>query len=153
MKRFLILLPVIFLIFSCAREEKKAGADSAAACIDPVNPNGDSELAVLMRQMTAWTDSARLAIQRQNNIPAKPADFNRIITAEKTDKNIGEEPYGGMARHYLTQVENFDAATDENRVELFNSMVRACVGCHENFCGGPVKRINRLFIPEAERLR
>jgi hypothetical protein len=147
MRRVALLFIVLIFVASCSGSDSGKKSDSAAACeTSPVNPNGDVELAVLMRQMAAWTDSTRSAILNNKPVPARPANFDRILTAEKTDKNIGPEPYGGLARHYLLQVENFDAAPKDQQKELFNSMVRACVGCHENFCGGPIKRINKLFL-------
>lgn len=112
-----------------------------------LNPNGDSELALLMREMANWTDSCKAAITEGRVVPAKPERLMHLHTAKKTDENIDVSLFNSLGSLYQGKVAQFEGATDANRVELFNAMVGACVGCHQNFCGGPLVRINKMFIP------
>jgi cytochrome c553 len=141
-----------FLLSSCESNESDSVAntneDSFKACKVDINPNGDSELALLMREMVTWTDSAKAAVESGREIPASASDFARLYTAKKTDTTIDASIYKSGADLYISQVDQFKKAAKEDRVRLFNSMVNGCVACHENFCHGPIKRINKLFIPE-----
>jgi len=138
----------LFFWVSCSDEKTADMKDSAATACErkPINPNGDSELAILMRELANWNDSCKAAIQSGRAIPAKPAKLNTLLTAKKTDETIDINLYNSMASLYQGRVAAFEASTDENRIDLYNGMVTGCVSCHENFCGGPLVRINKMFI-------
>lgn len=154
MKRifFVLTIPVLVIgmfAYACSSgDEAPAGnKDSAAACKPkPLNPNGDSELAILMREMANWTDSCKAAIESGRAMPAKPEKLNTLHTAERTDETIDETVYNSMASVYQGKVLAFEQATDANRKELYNAMVSACAGCHQSFCQGPLVRINKLYL-------
>lgn len=149
MKRFsiLILLFIVGLV-ACNGDEKIISKDSAASCkTSTVNPNGSSELAMLMREMAAFTDSAKQDLMNGREIDARPEKLATIISAKKTDPNINVDVFNPLAQHYIASVEDFYGAKPEQKTEMFNNMVKACINCHENFCGGPIKRIQKLFIP------
>lgn len=151
MKNYLVCVVValgfIFAI-GCSSEKPVENADSAKQVCAPksVNPNGDSELALLMREMANWTDSCKVAIELGNVVPAKPTNLQHLHSAKKTDETIDMSLYNSMASLYQGRVADFEGAIASNRTELFNSMVSGCVGCHQNFCGGPLVRINKMFI-------
>lgn len=148
MKKLFALGAILALVIACSTTTSENKTDSAAACKKPVNPNGDSELAILMREMANWTDSAKAALQNGKAIPASPASFNTILYAKRTDPDIDETVFNPHANLYLAQVEQFKNAGKDDQVRFYNSMVNACVSCHENFCGGPLKRINKMFLAE-----
>jgi len=149
MKVFAFALFLSLAIFSCGENKETVSEDSAKKCAMPssVNPNGDSELALLMREMADWTDSCKAAITSKREVPNAPANLKTLHTAKRTDPNIDEKVFSSMASLYQSRVTEFQAATDANRVELFNAMVQGCVSCHENFCHGPLVRINKMLIP------
>ncbi|MFM2018670.1 MAG: hypothetical protein RL007_2326 [Bacteroidota bacterium] len=149
MKALAFAIILSLAMFSCGENKETVSEDSAKKCAMPstVNPNGDSELALLMREMADWTDSCKAAITSKREVPAAPASLNSLHTAKRTDPNIDEKVFSSMASLYQSRVTEFQASTDMNRVELFNSMVQGCVSCHENFCHGPLVRINKMLIP------
>lgn len=149
MKVFAFIVIVSLAIFSCGENKETVSEDSAKKCAMPssVNPNGDSELALLMREMADWTDSCKAAITSGREVPAAPANLKTLHTAKRTDPNIDEKIFSSMASLYQSRVTDFQAATDANRVQLFNAMVQGCISCHENFCHGPLVRINKMMIP------
>lgn len=122
--------------------------DSGASCKSKsLNPNGDSELAILMREMAAITDSLKSDMEHHREIRSMPENLSTILTAKKTDETIDKNIFTPLAQDYLDRVKDFYAAPiNDARAEKYNDMVRACVGCHENFCGGPIKRIKKLYI-------
>ena len=149
MKVFAFVIIVSLAIFSCGENKETVSEDSAKKCAMPssVNPNGDSELALLMREMADWTDSCKAAITSGREVPAAPANLKTLHTAKRTDPNIDEKIFSSMASLYQSRVTDFQTATDANRVQLFNAMVQGCISCHENFCHGPLVRINKMMIP------
>ena len=149
MKVFAFVIIVSLAIFSCGENKETVSEDSAKKCAMPssVNPNGDSELALLMREMADWTDSCKAAITSGREVHAAPANLKTLHTAKRTDPNIDEKIFSSMASLYQSRVTDFQTATDANRVQLFNAMVQGCISCHENFCHGPLVRINKMMIP------
>jgi hypothetical protein len=149
MKQILFVLACIAVFaFACSSPEvAEVNADSAAACKPKsVNPNGDSELAILMREMANWTDSCKVAIESGRAMPAKPEKLNTLHTAKRTDETIDASLFNSMASLYQGKVLEFEQATDADRKEMFNAMVSGCQGCHQSFCQGPLVRINKMVI-------
>ena len=148
--RSLILFSALLVLgfFSCAGENKKASEDSAAACqTNSLNPNGDSELAILMREFAAHTDSVKQDLLNHRTPRPQPANLSHILTAKKTDETIDKQVFDPLARAYIAGVEYFYASKPEEQVDNYNAMVNACINCHQNFCGGPIKRIKKLLLP------
>ncbi len=149
--RILLISIISCLLFvaGCGEEETVQNADSAkqACAPKPVNPNGDSELAILMREMANWTDSCKATIVSGRIIPAKPEKLNTLHTAKRTDETIDVSLFNSMASLYQSKVSEFEKSNSANKTEMFNAMVGACVSCHENFCQGPLVRINKMLIP------
>lgn len=109
-----------------------------------INPNGDSELALLMREMFTHSDSLRQLV-----LAGRPLSglhrFTEIHTATPTDSTVSGPTYQAFAAAYIqsiSELETVDAATVFN----FNNMVDQCMSCHTEFCPGPKKRIKKLYI-------
>lgn len=147
-RTFIAIAAIALFAFACSSGDSSAEqTDSAAVCKPKtVNPNGDAELAVLMREMADWTDSCKVAIESGRPMPPKPEKLGNLHTAERTDKNIDETVFSSMASMYQGKVLAFEQATDVNRKEQYNSMVTGCVDCHKSFCQGPLVRINKMFL-------
>jgi hypothetical protein len=149
MKRIVIgAVIAVVVLFSCNGDDEKIPADSAAACkTNSLNPNGDSELALLMRELAAFTDSVKQDLLHNRTPRPKPENLSTILTAKKTDEHIDRSIYDPFARSYIANVEFFYDSKPEDQIENYNAMVKMCISCHENFCGGPIKRIQKLLIP------
>lgn len=112
----------------------------------PINPNGDSELALLMREMTESTKLIREAVITGNALPPLP-DFSAIHTATPTDSTVSSPAFTAFATAYLESVQELQSS-DSTAVFRFNHMIKQCMNCHTEFCPGPRKRIRKLFIAE-----
>jgi len=136
------------IFLSCNNESENGKKDSTTISnsVKPLNPNGDSELALLMRAMAAFTDSTKQDLLNNRPIDPKPENFRNILTAKKTDETIDGSVYAPLASNYLARVDDFYAASADQKKESFNDMVNACIGCHQNFCHGPIKRIQKLLL-------
>lgn len=134
---------LIILCFACNSNNSKAEEDCSPKII---NPNGDSELALLMRELYVFSDSIKIQSQQNRAIDTDKlkALLNNLTTATPTDSNVHGEVFNGFAEKMKWQLNNLK--TDSNFVFHFNNMVNACVDCHNEFCPGPIKKINKLKI-------
>lgn len=143
-----ILLVILISIVACNRDDEKESKDSVAVCkTNSLNPNGDSELALLMRELAAFTDSVKQDLINNRAPRPQPTNLAALLSAKKTDENIDNSIYDPFARSYIAGVEYFYTSKPEEQIENYNSMVNNCIACHQSFCGGPIKRIQKLLIP------
>lgn len=113
-----------------------------------VNPNGDSELAVLMRNMYSYQKNTRNLILNKKDFLSYPAGFNNIKTAKPTDDNTKDELYNPMADAYLSAIKELDKGSNKDKIRKYNQVVAACDNCHHHYCPGPLQKINALYIEE-----
>jgi hypothetical protein len=140
MKRMLMMLACA--LAACAQPD---GVEKEVKA-RPINPNGDSELALLMRDM--FDDGMRIKEQvQQGEQPTGLRDFQAIHTAIPTDSTVRTPVFAAFSEAYLQSVRELEAG-DSSSVFRFNRMVDQCMNCHSEFCPGPKKRIRKLYIPE-----
>lgn len=132
---------------SCSNnvDDKQLAENNAADCANPdaVNPNGSSELAILMREMTDFSQKLNEAILQDSLLPF-PDNFKAIHTAIPTDSTVKGKIYTGHAELYLNALDLLYKSEKKERIENYNNMITSCISCHENFCRGPIKRINKM---------
>jgi hypothetical protein len=126
------------------------GAAPVADTLPPVQQTKlkpPSELALLMRDMAAFSDSARARMNRGEALPAYPEQFKAIHTATPTDGvlEMDKTTYDRFADHYLQQA-LYDAAP-AGRNSAFNATLTACGNCHTVVCPGPMVKIKRMYLP------
>lgn len=112
-----------------------------------LNPNGDSELALLMRKMY---DDALAAKQRvQNGSTASVSvEAEKILTAKATEpEKVALPAFGQFAQAYLASVKSLENVSPAESPAHFTGMVNACMNCHEALCPGPMRRIKNLYLP------
>ena len=114
-----------------------------------VNPNGDSELAVLMREMFEDGMDVKEAIEK-GKLPKSHVEVEKLLTAEATDpKQVAMPEYEAYARVYQANYQAMlDAETDQQRETAYKSLVQTCISCHEATCPGPIVRIKKMELSE-----
>ena len=147
------LLSFAFLLAECSGNTDKQAAekaikDSLSACVKPLNPNGDSELALLMRDMMSSSQNLREMI-KQGNLPKEfPEAFLKIHTAKPTDSDTKKESFENFASNYITNLQALYSSPKEDLTKNYNAVINACASCHSQHCPGPLKAINKLKIEE-----
>ncbi|TAH38964.1 MAG: hypothetical protein EYC69_13660 [Bacteroidetes bacterium] len=112
-----------------------------------MNPNGSSELSLLMREMLEHAQLARkLALEEKIN-PEIPESFNKIHTAKATDSETKNSYYDTFADVYLSAVKSYSTSKGTEIVSSYNNLVNTCLACHSTHCPGPVPRIKKLLVP------
>ena len=140
---FAALMIVAFLLQPALPDTMQ---NTASADTTYTNPNGSSELSKLMREMEAFTKSAKTDVSTGKNPALYPVTFNKIYTAALSEGSHKSDFYNAFADLYLASVKNYSASNSSNRVETYNNMVSACLACHSQHCPGPVPAIKKLSL-------
>lgn len=145
-----VLLAAVLLLAQCSNSEKQAGEKAVtaeASCEKkPLNPNGDSELALLMRNMMSSSQSLKEKI-KQGNLPETfPEEFLKIHTALPTDSETKKESFEGFANSYISNLQALYHSPKEDLSKNYNAVISACASCHSEHCPGPLGAINKLKI-------
>jgi hypothetical protein len=142
--RIFSLLIVLFIFgVSCSEEPEEIDTPETEAQ-RPLNPNGDSELALLMRAMFAEAELIQQQIANDEPLTFT-LDHDAILTAEPTDPpQVAKPEYHAYATAYLQAIKDLEAAEPEERLELYQDMVNNCMSCHRALCPGPMARISKL---------
>lgn len=131
----LVCLLLFTLLLSCGE---------SAEATRPINPNGDSELALLMREMADEAEQLKEQIARGQAVTISVA-HEEILTAEATEpEKAASAPYEAFATSYLETVNQLRHADADNISERYGEMVENCIVCHQALCPGPLVRINKL---------
>ncbi len=111
-------------------------------------PLETSELALMMREMTLFTDSTRSRLQQGRDLLPFPSSFKGLKTAEPTPGMVERSTFNPYADAWLYHLDALYAAKPAGRAEVFNTLVQTCAACHGQMCPGPLVRINKLKLPE-----
>jgi hypothetical protein len=112
--------------------------------IAPINPNGDSELALLMRNM--YDETFEIKEQVANGQPITfSLKHEEILTAHATEPEKASSPeYKAFANVYLQTMNTLKTADSEDIPHLYENMVASCTVCHQALCPGPLVKIEKL---------
>lgn len=158
--RILALCYLSFFLWSCSNNDlqesginKMESDSSAKVCLipDSINPNGTSELAILMRQMTDHAEKIKIKIEQGEPLDSFPQSQRKIHAAVPTDSAVHTTVFSSLATHYLSSLEQLYASSEAGRTNTYNTLVNSCIACHNEFCKGPVKRIKKMFIFQKEK--
>lgn len=143
-----VLLGLISLVvygLSCTTEASAQEENEMEKASLTVNPNGDSELALLMRAM--YDDAAQMKAAIERGEQPKPAiDHTRMLTAGATEpEKAASDTYRNWAQAYLQTVQALQNGDRELAPQLFDNLVGNCMGCHSDLCPGPRMRIQHLY--------
>ncbi|MEZ4684706.1 MAG: hypothetical protein R3B47_01120 [Bacteroidia bacterium] len=144
------LIPVLFLIFlfACNNSSEESCAAPAETAVTSTNPNGDSELALLMRDMFKDSWKARQAVLKGENPGLDVETLERIHSAQATEPEKAASPaFAAMSDTYLAAVKALNAASDSAGLSKnYSLMIKQCEVCHQQFCPGPLVKIQKLRL-------
>ena len=121
------------------------GDEAGTADGNYTNPNGSSELAVLMNDLYREAETAKQKIAR-GHTPEWSVDAEKILTAAATEpEKAASSEYKAFAVSYLETVRMMKNASPAEAPAHFKAMTTACMNCHNAICPGPTKRIRKLL--------
>lgn len=110
-------------------------------------PDGQSELAALMRTMQADLKAAGDAIAQGRPVPKMLATHARIRCAWPTTPGDRNPQFDAFAQAYLAQVAALESAPPEEARAAHEGVLNACTACHQQTCPGPIVAIQKLRLP------
>ncbi|TAE72752.1 MAG: hypothetical protein EAZ85_08925 [Bacteroidetes bacterium] len=143
---FLCFITIFF--YNCTKKiVSTADNNTAPKEMGETNPNGSSELALLMREMDKDSWKIREAIEKNQNIPDIKDKFAKLHTATPTEIDKKDATYKVMGDAFLVSVDNlYKANSKEEKLSAYNIMVNNCLNCHKAACPGPIVKIKKLFV-------
>ena len=144
---FLFTFLSTVVIFNACKNEKQVEKVETSSNPTSLNPNGDSELAILMRTMHDFSKQAKSALENGSAIPSYPAQLKNMNQAKATDGMIDNPAvFQGFSSHYLSVLDSIYLDGVSQKIQ-YNKMVTACITCHNEYCQGPIPAIKKLYIP------
>src|SRR5436853_81161 len=142
MNKLFIIIPVFLLVVLSSRYTESEPV-SLPVCKDSVdvNPNGSSELSLLMRKMYDHAAAARKDVKAKKIKRTYPTEFFKIYTAKPTDSETKNEHFNTFANIYIQALKSFKTSNADNLTDNYNGIVSACVACHSQHCPGPLFKI------------
>lgn len=128
------------IVFSCSSptENKKERA---------VNyPNDDAPLALLMRSMFEDMEDVKIAVEKGDAIKSYVSKHKEILTAKPTNPTVKTVTFEMMGNAYLESLELLENSSKEELISNYKMLVETCLACHQQYCPGPIKRINLLNL-------
>ena len=107
----------------------------------PRNPNGDSELASIMRMFVDDLRDARVLVEAGEPVKKLHPRFRKMRCAWPTVPSDRNEKFDGLAQAYLDRVKLFDAKASK---VTYNGIIDGCIACHDQSCGGPLEFIGGM---------
>tara|TARA_B100001750_G_scaffold238220_1_gene244445 strand:- start:449 stop:832 length:384 start_codon:yes stop_codon:yes gene_type:complete len=124
------ILYIFLIIISCNSKQ-------------PINPNGDSEMSILMRDMVLSLDDLRLKIE-ENKINQKiDLDFAEIHKSNVTDSSFIVDNFDILSNNFSALLDSLES---DISIENYNNLIISCLSCHNLVCPGPISKIDKMFI-------
>jgi hypothetical protein len=146
LRKYSLLVLLTFTLAACNQKKEEQSDNDGSACT-PLNPNGDSELALLMRKMAVLSEENAAALRAGKDLVPYDGSFEKVIFSAERSMNVEEQLYQGMAKAYITNLNKlYQAGTTEEKIALHNNVVQSCQDCHSQTCRGPLKRIQKMIV-------
>lgn len=141
------------LFWNChpGRQSSKTEKDSLPASggrADSLNPNGSSELALLMRRLAEFGEKNKAQILKNEKPEPWPSEVEALLTATPTDPEIKGAHYTDFANDFIQAARTFNLKLDKKKdwASAHNQVIGVCASCHGQSCAGPLVRIEKLFV-------
>lgn len=147
MKYFFAFIILILVVTGISvQPDGKFQSAALKADTTDLNPNGSSELSLLMRQMHKHALKAREDVLNNKVSGGYLVEFEKIYTAKPTTATTKNQYYNSYADLYMAALKNFSKSNRKNLKENYNNLVSGCVVCHTTHCPGPMVLIEKLPI-------
>lgn len=144
LKVFMILLLIFTIAVSCSEEPQQVESPQLIKK-KIINPNGDSELALLMRAMFDEAELIKQQVAEGRRVKTK-LNYEEILTAHATEPEKAASPkYKAFAEAYLQTMESLKTAGPDQVISIYDEMVAQCMSCHQAMCPGPMVKIKKLM--------
>ncbi|MBE2247870.1 MAG: hypothetical protein IAE67_11495 [Candidatus Competibacteraceae bacterium] len=142
------LFCLLMLAMACQTPKTENQSNGEVDAQGEVNPNGDSELAIVMRAMHDHGKQLRAELEAGKTISPYPQLIQTINEATPTDGMIDDHRvFEGFSAHYLSKLDSIYLQGVNQKLQ-FNNMVSSCITCHQEYCHGPIPAIRKLYLAQ-----
>lgn len=140
----ILSLLLLFSIGLACSEKESVCLSPAELGIKEINPNGESELALLMRAMFEEANTIKQQIANGEEIKTSLC-HEQLLTAEATEpEKAASEQYKAYAKAFIQTVDHLQTSDPEHQLAVYENLVNNCLSCHKAMCPGPVSKIEKL---------
>jgi len=136
---FRLFLLSIFLFSGCQNNKKEQRKVQRF-------PNEDAPLALLMREMFEDMEEIKVEVGNGQRIKSYVEKHRNLLDVKPTDPKVKTPVFQMMGEAYLESLGILEESPSELLEANYQTVVNTCLGCHQQFCPGPVKRIQQLEI-------
>lgn len=137
---FLFLL-VILLLLSCNQAKQEEKTEEAVRY-----PNEDAPLALLMREMFSDMEAMKASVEKGEAIKDYVSKHKDMLSVRPTKPEVKTVTFEMMGQAYLQQLEVLQNSPQDELIANYKVLQETCLACHQQYCPGPIKRINLLKI-------
>jgi hypothetical protein len=144
MKKLFFVTSIFVIVLSCSQDDEKTSSTK-----EVYNPNGDSELALSMRQSFEQTEQIKHNIEKGDfTIPEGYVENLQLFhSATPTDPEVKNELFTQFSNSLYLIANDLVSSSDLNqRKEVYQALISTCISCHQKFCPGPIVRIKKLNL-------
>ncbi|UJP63551.1 hypothetical protein [Mongoliitalea daihaiensis] len=139
-KSFVPLAVAFIILLGCSQKgEQKV--------LSTKYPNEDAPLALLMRSMFEDMEEIKHAVEKGEAIKGYVAQHQELLTARPTNPAVKTATFELMGKAYLESLKYMENSSQEELISNYKMLVETCLACHQQYCPGPIKRINLLNLP------
>lgn len=135
-----IMLGLLVLLIACGQQE---AATEKVVVRKKQQLTEAKPMAMMMRAIYEQSKDMRGRVIEGEGLDSSFYHFMAFHELEPTDSTV-------LIDVFYNHNEDFKAAFEKllrsSNKETYNAMLTQCVSCHEDFCPGPIKRINKLRI-------
>lgn len=143
MKSFLTVLTAVLLLVACGETAQKAEEPAKASKSEVADAK---PMALMMRAIYEQSSAMRGKVEAGEALDSSFYRFLEFHQLEPTDSTVLVEVFYEHNQDFKKAFEDLLKASNK---ESYNAMLTQCVSCHEDFCPGPIKRINKLRFQES----
>jgi hypothetical protein len=134
------LLGLLIVLMACGQQEPTA--DKVVVQKKQQLPEA-KPMAMMMRAIYEQSRDMRSKVVEGESLDSAFYRFMAFHELEPTDSTVLIEVFYEHNEDFKAAFENLLRSSNK---ETYNAMLTQCVSCHEDFCPGPIKRINKLRI-------
>jgi hypothetical protein len=142
-----VFLAICLIALACNPAKESPITDLQPAAKAVSNPNGDSELALLMRAMTVYMEQSKDSLEQGKGIPGCPEEFKRLTEATETEGMIKDRNhFNAYAEQWLSDLDQVCQSKGKGQLQAYERLRTSCLNCHQSYCQGPIPKIQRLTV-------
>ncbi len=139
-------------LFSCSEEKKEKEKESKK---EEKASKPDLHLKEMMRLMYNDMQANRQKILAGADEMHFSFDYTTMPLADvTTPENKGQDFYESQMKQFIDLQGKLEKSRDNlKRAEIFNDMRATCISCHQTYCIGPLRKIDKIHVLSNEILR